>query len=93
MNGFKATGTLSTFPVRTKTIYTSNDEVEIKGEWVHMEFQGPFPNDGSSSHILFVISNCFYICSYGNCSELEAVEADVLSPFLSGAGAIATGTV
>lgn len=26
-------------------------------------------------------------------SELEAVEGDVLSPFLEGAGAIATGTV
>lgn len=51
---------------------TSNEEVEMKGECVQMEFQGPFLNDGSSSHILFVISNCFYMCSYGNCSELEA---------------------
>lgn len=52
---------------------TSNEEVEMKGECIQMEFQGPFLNDGSSSHIVFVISNCFYMCSYGNCSELEAV--------------------
>lgn len=52
---------------------TSNEEVEMKGECIQMEFQGPFLNDSSSSHIVFVISNCFYMCSYGNCSELEAV--------------------
>lgn len=68
--------------MKEKMINTSYDEVEMKGEWLHMEFRGPFPNDGSSSHILFVISNFFYICSYGNWSELEAVEGDVLSPFL-----------
>lgn len=61
-------------------INTSNDEVEMKGE--RLGILRAIPNDGSSSHILFVISNCFYICSYGNCSELEAVEGDVLSPFL-----------
>lgn len=56
---------------------TSDEKEEIKAGAssggfgaLKMEFGGPFLNDGSSSSILRVISNCFQSRSYGNCRSL-----------------------